>query len=266
MVTIMKWLIFGAILWVLLAWYANRSIFIPMPHPGGDWQAQQRLGAEDVRLESLDHVLLHGWWLESPGSPLVTLMFHGNAGNVTHREATLRTLKGLGSSVLLMDYRGYGRSRGRPTESRIYEDATVAYQAVLTKNYKPAQIVLFGESLGTAVAVELASRVPCGGLVLEAPFPSIRAVAQTVVPGLGPLVAWGFDTRSRIGRVNAPVLVVHGDRDDIIPPRLGRQVFDAANQPKRFYAIPNASHNDILEAGGTAYVEVLREFYASLRR
>lgn len=262
----MKWLIAAAVLWVLLAWYANRSVFIPMPHPGGEWELQRSLGAEDVRLESLDHVRLQGWWLAAENAPLVTLMFHGNAGNVTHREGTLRMLRGLGSSVLLMDYRGYGKSGGRPTESRLYEDATVAYQALLAKKWKPEQIVLLGESLGTAVAVELASRVPCAGVVLEAPFPSMRAVAQSIVPGLGPLLVWGFDTRSRLARVQAPVLVVHGDRDDIIAPRLGREVFEAANQPKRFYAIPAAGHNDILHAGGESYVQVLREFYTGLRR
>jgi uncharacterized protein len=262
----MKWLVVAAILWVLLAWVANRSTFQPMPYPGGDWKTRQRLGASDVRLSTLDSVALHGWWLPAEGAAFATIHFHGNAGNVTHREPVLRLLHQLPTDILIMDYRGYGHSQGRPTENRLYEDSTLVYQALRAKGYPPERIVIFGESLGTVYATELASRLPCAGLVLEAPFPSARAVAQTILPVLGPMLVWGLDTASRIARVQAPVLVVQGDQDEVIAPRLGRAVFDAAREPKRLHIIAGAGHNNLHDAGGAAYLQVLRDFYASLRR
>ena len=260
----MKWLLLAFAVWALLAWYANRSVFLPMPYPAGDWSAQSRLHAQDVGMTTPDRVHLHAWWVQPAKPDFVTLYLHGNAGNVTHREAAMRTLLAVNSAVLLLDYRGYGKSSGSPTERGVYVDAETAYVTLRNQHWQPGNIVLFGESLGTAVAVELASRLPCAGLVLEAPFPSARAVAQTVIPILGPLCVWGFDTRSRLAAVHAPILVVHGRNDEVIPFRLGQAVFAAAREPKRFYEIPSAGHNDIPESGGPDYVQVLREFYSTL--
>src|SRR5262249_55228788 len=127
--------------------------------------------------------------------------------------------------------------------------------------YSAAQIIVHGESLGTAVAVNLASRKPCAGVVLEAPFTSARGVAASILPVLGPMLVWGLDSRARIACVHAPLLIMQGDRDQVISPRLGQALFAAAPQPKSLWVIPGAGHNDILETAGPQYRQRLAAFY-----
>jgi hypothetical protein len=134
----------------------------------------------------------------------------------------------------------------------------------LEQGHDPRRIVLHGESLGTAVAVDLAARRECAGVVLEAAFSSGQAVAGAALPLVGPLVFRQYDSTGKIGGVRAPMLFLHGDADTIIPLRLGKALFDAAPEPKSFWTIPGAGHNDLLESAGAAYVERLRQFYASL--
>ena len=190
---------------------------------------------------------------------MVTLFLHGNAGNVTHRGAHMRAIAQAGSSVLVIDYRGYGRSQGSPSEKGLYADADAGYEYVARLGKR---VVIHGESLGSAVAVDLASRKPCAGLVLEAPFSSARAVAARVLPLVGPLLIWSYDAKSKIRSVKAPLLVIHGDRDEVIDYSLGRDLFEAANQPKEHRRVEGGHHNDILESAGPAYVEWLSAFYA----
>jgi fermentation-respiration switch protein FrsA (DUF1100 family) len=221
------------------------------------------LGATDVWLDTSDGVRIHAWQV-SHGDSLVTLFFHGNAGNLTYREPHFREIAAAGSSILMLDYRGYGKSAGRPTEHGLYADAGAAYDYLLKAGYRPGQIVIHGESLGTAVAVDLASRRPCAGVVLEAPFTSARDVAQTVLPFIGPAVIWGFNSRQKIDRIHAPILFIQGERDEIIPLRLGQALYAAAPEPKSFWAVPGAGHNDIVEVGGQAYGLRLRAFYQTI--
>lgn len=250
-------------LWAALAWLAHRSAFFPMRHPQGWWSVQRDLGAEDVWLTARDGVKLHAWWLEAPEARAVTLFLHGNAGNVTHRGAAMREIVGAGSSVLLLDYRGYGKSGGTPSEGGLYRDADAAYDWLIGRGVRADRIVLHGESLGTAVAVDLAARRPCRALVLEAPFPSARAVAGSVLPGIGPLVMWGFDSKSKIAAVHVPLLVIQGESDEVIDIALGRELFAAAKEPKTFWALPRGGHNNIVEAAGPEYRKRLREFYGA---
>jgi len=246
-----------------LSYWANRSVYYPSKYPDGYWNEQSRLGAADVWLNTADGVRIHAWQVHQ-GNVLVTLFFHGNAGNLTYREPHSREITSAGSSILMLDYRGYGKSTGRPTEHGLYADADAAYDYLLKAGYRPAQIVIHGESLGSAVAVDLASRRPCAGIVLEAPFASARDVAQTVLPVVGPMLVWGFNSREKIGRVRAPMLFIQGDRDEIIPLRLGQALYAAAPEPKSFWVVPGAGHNDIVEEGGAAYGQKLRAFYQTL--
>jgi fermentation-respiration switch protein FrsA (DUF1100 family) len=248
----------------ILVYGASRTLYYPMRYPDGNWGAQSVLAAKDVEVTASDGVQLHAWWIERPGAPLATLHLHGNAGNITHRDLVAGIVTAAGSSVLLLDYRGYGKSKGRPTEAGLYRDATAAYDWLVSKGYRPDQIIIHGESLGTAVAVELATRKPCAGIILEAPFTSARAVAQRVMPWIGPLLVWGYDSKSRIGRVNAPVFIIHGDRDEIIDYELGEELFAAAREPKRFWALKGGSHNDLHIAGQREFAARLAEFYRSL--
>jgi fermentation-respiration switch protein FrsA (DUF1100 family) len=193
---------------------------------------------------------------------VTTLFLHGNAGNVTDRFTHMREIAAAGSSVLVIDYRGYGRSEGRPTERGLYRDADAAYDELIKRGHAPRTIVVHGESLGTAVAVDLASRRPCGGVVLESPFTSARDVAATVIPVVGPMLVFGFDSRAKIRPVTAPLLIIQGDRDEIIPPRLGRALFEAAPEPKSLWVVHGAGHNDLVETSGAEYRRRLAYFYA----
>lgn len=245
----------------ILHWMANRAVFYPAPYPQGPWNLSVELGVTDVWLLTSDGVRLQGWWKAPADARLATVFFHGNAGNLSYRGEHLREITAAGSAVLMVDYRGYGKSAGTPTEKGLYADADAAYENVLARGYRPEQIVIHGESLGTAVAVDLAARRGCAGLVLEAPFTSGRDVAQMVLPVLGPLLVWGFDSKARIRNIRVPVLFIHGDHDTVIPQKLGRALFEATGEPKSFWEVPGAGHNDIVEAAGPAYSVRLREFY-----
>ena len=256
----------GAFSYGALYFFVQRSVYFPFKYPQGFWDVQPQVGAQDVWLRAAGGVRLHAWWIAPPGAELATLFLHGNAGNVTHRLEHIREITAAGSALLLLDYRGYGRSQGRPTEKGLYADADAAYQYLIAAGWKPERIVLHGESLGCAVAVDLAARRPCAGVVLEGSFTTTREVAAHVLPVLGPLLIWSYNSKAKIGRVRAPLLFMHGDRDEVIPFALGRALFEAAPEPKSFWAVPGAGHNDLIAAAGPAYGEKLRNFYRELRR
>jgi uncharacterized protein len=238
-----------------LAWFGNRSIYFPMKHPEGDWNTT----ASDVWIETEDNVRLHGWYAATRLDRVV-LFLHGNAGNVTHRMDKIQRLTAAGMSVLVIDWRGYGRSEGWPTERGLRRDARAAYEHLRKGGFGASQILLYGESLGTTVATLLAAEVPCAGLVLEAPFPNVQSVAGKVLPVLGPLLVRGYDAGSVMGRVSVPKLFIHGDRDEVIDLELGRRLFASAKEPKEFWLVKGAGHNDIAEVAGAQYTERLREF------
>ena len=223
-----------------------------------------RLDFEDVRFKASDGVVLHGWFV--PGGGDATLVwFHGNGGNIGHRVGNIRELVvRLGVSIFIFDYRGYGRSEGSPYEEGTYLDAESAITYVRSReDLDPEKTIYFGRSLGCAVAAEMAIKYPPRALICESGFTSVRAITKSVypfLPGLQLLVTTKYDTLSKIERVNAPVMVLHGDRDEIVPFSMSRELFDAAKGPKRFYTIEGAGHNDTYYVGGPAYFEALREF------
>jgi fermentation-respiration switch protein FrsA (DUF1100 family) len=250
------WPLVAAASYGALCFWASRAVYHPMRHPQGLWDLQSRLGAQDVWLGAADGVRIHGWWIPSPGSRLATLFLHGNAGNLTHRVGHIREITAVGSSLLIIDYRGYGKSEGRPSEQGLYADAEAGYRYLLGAGHGPKAIVVHGESLGTAVAVDLAA--------LEAPFTSAREVGSRVLPLIGSLITWGFDSKHKIPNVRAPVLIIHGTRDEVIPFDLGQTLFSAAREPKSFWAVEGSGHNNLLETARAAYRQRLSAFYASL--
>jgi fermentation-respiration switch protein FrsA (DUF1100 family) len=224
---------------------------------------------EEVRLVAEDRVGLHAFMLPLQGARRTILVFNGNAGNISYRlPRALEIQRRLGASVMLFDYRGYGKSEGRPDEQGTYKDARAAYRYLVgTRGLPPENLVLLGESLGAAVAVQLALEQPAAGVILESPFASIPEMARAVYPFLppvGPLIRTRYDTLSKVKRLRRPLLVVHGEHDEIVPLSQGRRVFQAASEPKRFYVIRGARHNDTYDTGGDAYWGVLREFLESL--
>ena len=221
------------------------------------------LAYEEVELRAEDGVGLHGWFLPVKGSRLTVLLCHGNAGNISHRlDRVLLLQSHLAADTLLFDYRGYGRSEGSPDEEGTYRDARAAHGFLRARGVGPNRLVIMGESLGAAVALQLALEVEARALVLEAPFTSIPDMARAVYPFLPvwPLVRTRYDNLGKIPRLRCPVLVLHGDRDEVVPFPQGQRLFEAAPEPKRFFAIPGAHHNDAFVVGGEDYWRVLREF------
>ncbi len=245
-------------------------VYHPEPWVERDWAKASGLPLEDVWFEAADGARLFGWYVESRQTPAVMLWCHGNAGNIIHRLQNLvELMRVVGLSVFLFDYRGYGRSQGRPSEEGLYRDALAAYRFLVTaKGVAPKRLVLFGRSLGAAVAGEVAARQPAAGLILESAFPSIEAVAKAHYGGLPVHWLLGADYRvlDRLPYLTLPKLIVHGDRDEIVPLALGRQVFEAAREPKQFYLVTGADHNDVPFVGGRPYFLALKAFIASVVR
>lgn len=219
------------------------------------------LEAEELWLRAEDGVRLHSWWIRGEGKRVV-LFFHGNAGNISHRLDRSRLLVDrLGLDILLLDYRGYGLSAGKPSEAGLYRDARAAYRAAADRGFSAGGIVLFGESIGSAVALELALERPCGAVILETPFLSVPALARKYYPFVPRfLIRTRFDNEKKIPQLAAPKLIIQAERDEIVPPSHARRLFELAVPPKKLYVIPRASHNDTYAAGGSEYIEVWRQF------
>ncbi len=176
-----------------------------------------------------------------------TILFaNGNAGNMSYRLETILFLNQLGANTLMFDYRGYWKSSGRPSEEATYEDAMACYNWLVdVKGIKPENIVIFGRSLGGAVAVDLATKVKCAGLIVESSFTSAPEVAAHVFPffPVRILSKYKYDSTKKIKNVNCPILVTHSPEDDIIPARMGQILFDEAKEPKEFVPL-SGGHND----------------------
>ncbi len=247
---------------LIMMWLEETFIFIPARYPAGDWDPPA-LDFEDAWFEAADGVKLHGWYVEHPSPRAVILFSHGNAGNVTYRADILRTIpRRAEASILVYDYRGYGRSEGRPNEQGVYADARAARAWLAERaGVEPERVVLMGKSLGAAVAVELAAADGGRALVLKNAFtsaPDMAAVHYPFVPARL-LMRNRFDAISKIGRYEGPLLQSHGTADRIVPFEQGERLFEAAKaaQPKQFMALPGLDHND---PAPPAYYDTLREF------
>jgi pimeloyl-ACP methyl ester carboxylesterase len=237
--------------------------FVFQPSPGRDLRLEQiGLAGEELRLRTEDGVDLHAFFLPAPGASRALLFLHGNAGNASHRLPNAAELVRLGTDVLLLDYRGYGLSEGSPSEAGVYRDARAGLAHLLEVRGLPEQrVVVFGRSLGAAVAVELARNRRLAGLVLESAFTSAADVARGAFGPLGALIARGhFDAQRKIEQVRCPLLFFHGDRDDIVGLELGRRLFELAPEPKAFEIIRGAGHNDTTAVGGRAYFARIGRF------
>jgi fermentation-respiration switch protein FrsA (DUF1100 family) len=241
--------------------FIESQIFFPdknlVAHPG-----DLGLKYEDQWIQTEDGLSLHAWWLPAEGAQTVLLFFHGNAGNISHRLDNLRLLNARGLSVLIFDYRGYGRSQGSISEKGLYIDSRAAYEAGLARaREQGCRLVLFGRSLGGVAAVSVAQRPEAAGVILESTFTNLGDMAKKhfPLPGVGRLKN-RFDSLTRIVGVTAPKLFIHGDRDDIVPFELGRRLYEAAPQPKCWLTLEGAGHNDTYERGGEAYFQAICHF------
>lgn len=220
---------------------------------------------EDVYFRCEDGVTLHGWFIPGQGKS-VMLFFHGNGGNISHRIEKIRLLCHPQISSFIIDYHGYGRSQGIPSEESCYLDALASWNYLIQeRRIDSKQIVLFGESLGGAVTIDLASKKEVGAVILESTFTNIGAVMGRFVPGLESLLKGKFDSLSKIPHLKAPLLILHGDEDELVPYELGRSLFEKANEPKNFFTILGAHHNDTYDVGGKAYFEAVHQFMRQYR-
>lgn len=249
---------------VFLRVLENQFIYFPPRYPVGFSAAENySLHGEEVWLTTKDHVRLNAYFLPNPSSPKVLLWFHGNAENIGYGMGRLKFYSRLGFNVLAVDYRGYGKSEGSPDEAGVYRDADTAYDFLVQgRHLQPQDIIVLGHSLGGAVAVDLASRRGCGGLIVESSFTSAREMARRMfrIPLIEYIPKTRFDSLAKITQVRAPVLVVHGTRDQVIPFSMGRRLFEAAPEPKFFFPVDGAAHDDIVEVAGERYLERLRAF------
>lgn len=201
---------------------------------------------EEIQLKAPDGVELVAWYGKArPGQPTL-LYFHGNAGNLLSRAGRMGEYLAKGRGMLMLSYRGYGGSGGRPTEANNVADAGLAYRWLLENGVAPGNILLYGESLGSGVAVQLAEKEPVGGVILDAPYTSIADVGARIYPFLPVqrFIIDRYDSLSRIDRIDAPLLIVHGELDTLIPITMGRELFQRAREPKQFGAIAGAGHAD----------------------
>jgi abhydrolase domain-containing protein 17 len=242
------WTAFAALVWL----FAERLIFMPP-------RERYALGAEMVLIPRGGDTVaaVH---LPNPAARHTILFSHGNAENIEQGMDFLRALRDAGFSVLAYDYSGYGLSTGRPTERAAYADADAAYAWLTRRGVPPERIIVHGRSLGGAVAADLASRRPIGGLVLESTFTSAYRVAR-----LHPWIPFDrFRTADKLPRVTAPVLVIHGTDDEVIRFWHGERLYALARGPKRRFWVPGATHNDLSYVAGDRYWDELRAFAASL--
>jgi fermentation-respiration switch protein FrsA (DUF1100 family) len=216
---------------------------------------------DEVRLETDDGVVIRGWYLSHPEATVTLLYLHGNAGNLEDRRALVLALRMCGMNVLAIDYRGYGGSTGQPSEAGLYTDALAAY-AWLAQRVPATSIIAYGESLGGAVACELAASRPLGGLVLQSTFTSIADMAALSYPWLPLrwLVHTKFDNLGKLARVTAPKLFIHGRRDEVVPLSMAERLFEAATAPKHQLWLPNARHDDLYTVAADVIYDALRRF------
>lgn len=235
--------------------------------PGREYEAtpkDYRLPYDEVALTTSDGVRLAAWFVPADHPRGVLLYAHGNAGNISHRLDSIRLFHDLGLSVLIFDYRGYGRSAGKPDEEGTYRDAEAAWQHLTAqRGIKPEHIVVFGESLGASVAAHLAAQHQPGALILASAFNSVPDLAADLYPLLPVrwITRYRYDTRRYLQEVHAPVLIAHSREDEIIPFLHGQSLYDAAHEPKQFLEL-RGGHNDLFFMNSEALAHTTEAFIA----
>jgi fermentation-respiration switch protein FrsA (DUF1100 family) len=255
-------IITGAMFFLFYKNIENHFVFIPqktLDYSPADYRMEWR----DVYLNTPDSKRLHGWYFPvDPGEPVI-LFYHGNAGNISHRLDYIQRLTRMGFNVFIFDYRGFGNSSGKPSEKGLYIDAFCAYNYLVNnEKIKPENIILLGRSLGAAAAIETAARVEARSIIVESGFLSIRHMARHmgIFSLISPLLPANYNNLEKIKNISIPKLIIHGDNDELVPFSMGEKLFEEAGEPKYFYPIKGAGHNDTYLVGGREYVGILNEF------
>ena len=269
---------------VLLMTFEDKLIYFPTRYPDGYWTVREDCGQDGEILPSIqdccfstsDGVALHGWYCspvrcqDGKGIPIdtgmVVLWFHGNAGNISYRYDMIRAMMEIPVQVFIIDYRGYGKSGGTPSENGLYVDAQAAWDFLTSvQRIEPQRIVILGKSLGGVPAIDLASKVKPAGLIVQSSFTSASDMAARIMPFLPRfLLHTRMDSINKIVSVQCPKLFIHSRADEIVPYELGQKLFEAAVEPKEFYEVKGAPHNSTCLVGGKPYLAALRRFIKSV--
>ena len=220
------------------------------------------LDYQEVTLRTKDGVDISAWYIPAENARGFVLFCHGNAGNISHRLDSIRIFHGLGLGVLIFDYRGYGKSKGSPDEEGTYRDAEAAWDYLVDSlHVKPEKIILFGRSLGSAVAAEMALRKQAGVLIMESGFTSVPDLGSSFYPYLPVrlLSKYRYASIEKVGRIKMPKLFIHSPEDEIVPYEQGRRLFERASEPKEFLPL-TGGHNEGFLLSGTMYVDGLNNF------
>jgi len=237
-------IVFAAFLFIYVRYLESRSVFYPVG-PIAATPRELGLPFEDVYIQTRDNVKIHGWLIKAPSAKSTLIFLHGNAGNIGDRLGKIDLFHRMGLNILIIDYRGYGKSGGRPTEEGVYKDAEAAYDYLRKRNdTKEQNMIGYGASLGGAVVIDLAAKKRLDGLIIDSSFSSAADIAKKIYPFLPAFfMKIKFDSEEKIKDITVPKLFIHSVEDDVIPFVLGKKLYDAAPEPKEFVEI-KGSHND----------------------
>ncbi len=254
-----------ALVMIYLRYIEKRSLFYPakeieyLPRDLG-------MDFEDVFFKTPDNLELNGWFVTSKDAAYTVLFCHGNAGNISHRLEKLKFFQGLGCNIFIFDYRGYGRSKGVPSEKGLYNDVQGAYNYLLSRKILPEQIIGYGESIGGAVIIDLASKNRLSGLIIDSSISNAKDMVKIVYPFLP---YWVFSSRwdslNKIRLITAPKLMIHSINDEIVPFKLGRKLFESAPQPKEFLQV-RGGHNSCFFESEDILKKKIADFLRSLSK
>jgi fermentation-respiration switch protein FrsA (DUF1100 family) len=261
-----------------MVFFENSLIYYPSRYPDGFWDTQaiasgSGCSIEDCFFTAEDGIALHAWWCRPPvgssGFPntaeMVLVWFHGNAGNISHRFDMMLRLAELPVQVFVVDYRGYGRSEGKPSEEGLYRDGRATWRYLTAeRGVSQGKLILFGKSLGGAVASDLVTQVAPAGLIIQSSFTSVPDMAAHHFPFVPRfLVRTEMNSQAKLATASCPKLIIHSPQDEVVPFSLGQKLFESASEPKSFYEVAGARHNETYLVGGNAYFEALKDFIAS---
>ena len=249
------------LLWVYIRWLENKTLYFPTREMEQD-PDDFGLKYEDTFITTGDGVNIHGWYFPSSEANGVILFFHGNGENISHRIDFAEFFLSRGYEVFLLSYRGYGRSEGKPSEKGLYDDARAAYEYLLNeKSKEPNDIILYGFSLGGAVAIDLASKVDVSLLIVESSFTSAVDMGKRLYPHLpvSRIMRQRYESIHKIDRINVPIMIIHSPEDEIVPFEHGEKLYEKAPEPKAFLETLG-NHGETLHLTDEKYLKVLMDF------
>ncbi|MFH1845994.1 MAG: alpha/beta hydrolase [Candidatus Omnitrophota bacterium] len=264
METLLWLIVFISLFLIAIRYIETHSIFYPMKEMIYD-PSLAGLVYEDVYFNTGDNIKLNGWFVKNDNAEYTLLLFHGNAGNISHRIDKLAVLNDLDVNVFIFDFRGYGKSKGKPSEQGLYKDGQAAYDYLIKeKNIQPEKIILYGASLGAGGAIDLAKKVKVKALITESAFTSVKDMARIAYPIMPPFVfSSKFNAISKSKDITYPKLLIHSIDDEIVPFRLAEKLFNAASDPKKLLKL-HGGHNTMFLDSEKEYKSGIKEFLEGL--